>query len=400
MSKLACPYCYDRINPRRLWFQCTGRGSPGRPTGCAPAVDPRRRERTGFSESSRPVFPPPRHQLVAGRSATCPTCGARSGIRACPKCHTPLPTNFGDARSPLIAMVGAKGTGKSVYLTVLAHELRTGIRRRFGADVRLTGDAQGGLKSPLQWLERNVDQVYVDHQLFPKTARSTDGRRDPLVFEWRQERRLARVFAQLRTSFLSFYDTAGEDLTSQAQAHDLAYLGAADALILLLDPFMLPQARDRIKLPPDAIGSTESTIDVLGRVTDQLRASHRVRARRRIPVPIAVAFAKIDAFFEELGPDHPLLHVPPATPVYDETAGQATHEQIRALLTEWGADEIDDHLRLGYRSYRYFAVSSLGAPPDYTNARVESGGVRPHRVEEPLVWLLSRFGVVPAREQK
>jgi hypothetical protein len=399
MSKLACPYCYRRINARRLWYQCTGRGTPGRP-GCAVQRDARRQEQTGYADASRPVFAPRTAAPVVPRQATCPTCGGMTGIRVCPNCHTPLSTNFGDAGSPLIAMIGAKGTGKTVYLTVLAHELRTGLRRRFGADVRLTGDAQGGFKSALQWLEQNVDTVFTQRQLFEETPAATAGRREPLVFEWRQERRLAGVLPQFRTSFLSFYDTAGEDLTNQSRAHDLAYLGAADALILLLDPFMLPQARDRIKLPPEAITSTESTIDVVGRITEQLRASHGTRSRGRIKQPLAVAFAKVDAFFEELTPDDPLLRSPPALPLYDETIGKATHEHIRALLTEWGGDDIDDHLRHNYRSYRYFAVSSLGAPPDYQQRRVESGGVRPHRVDEPLVWLLSRFGVVPAREQR
>ena len=400
MRKLSCPYCYHRINGGRLWFQCTGRGSPGRPTGCASKVDIARQQETGFNQQSLPYFPPPPYRGFTPRRAACPECGAVSGIRACPCCHTPLPANFGGSRSPLVAMIGAKGTGKTVYLTVLAHELRSNLGARFAADVRLTGDAQGGLKSPLQWLEQNVDAVFVDHKLFPKTEQARFGRREPLVFEWRQEHRLAGVIPRFRTSYLSFYDTAGEDLTSQEKTYDLAYLGSANALVLLLDPFMLPQARDRINLPKEALLSNESAIDVVGRVTDQLRASHGVKPGKRIKIPIAVAFAKIDAFFGELGPDHPLLEVPKPAANYDEAAGQATHEHIKALLTEWGADGIDRHLDSAYTRYRYFAVSALGAPPDYATAVIDAGGVRPHRVEEPLVWLLSRFGVIPKRVRR
>jgi hypothetical protein len=390
MAKISCPYCYHRIPGHRLWYQCTGRGSPGQP-GCTPEVDEARRAKTGYADQTRPAFPPSRPG-PAPRRATCPRCGGVSGIRVCPTCHTPLSANFGDSASPLIAMVGAKGTGKTVYLTVLAHELRTNLRARFSADVRLSGDSG----SPKAWLEQNVNRVYSKHELMPQTAVATSGRREPLVFEWRREYRRLRL-SQLRTSYLSFYDTAGEDLTSQGTAHDLTYLGAADALILLLDPFMLPQAKDRLHLPKAALIADEATIDVLGRVTEMLRSSHGISGRRRIRIPISVAFAKMDAFDTVLDNDHPLLRLPTATDKYDEGAGQETHEHIRALLEDFGAGDVDAHLRLNYQNFRYFAVSALGAQPNYDTAEVDRNGVHPFRVDEPLVWLLSRFGVVPTQ---
>lgn len=393
MAKVACPYCYHRIPPRQLWYQCTGRGSPGR-NGCTPKVDEARRAATGFAAQCRPSFKPPRPLAPAPARAACPDCGAISGIRVCPICHTPLSANFGGSASPLIAMVGAKGTGKTVYLTVLAHELRTNLRRRFRADVRLSGDRQADAVSPLHWLKENVDAVYKDHKLFAQTAQAKNGRREPLVFEWRQEDRWLGGLRKLRTSYLSFYDTAGEDLTSQQNAHDLTYLGAADALVLLLDPFMLPQARDRLRLPAAALTSEEATIDVLARVTEMLRSSHGVSGARKIRIPVSVAFAKIDAFLDVLGNDHPLLRTPEPSAAYHEGAGQETHEHIRSLLHDWGADDIDTHLLLNYKSFRYFAISALGTPPNYQTAEVDRNGVQPHRVDEPLVWLLSKFGVV------
>lgn len=321
-----------------------------------------------------------------------------SGVRACPDCHTPLPANFGGSKSPLIAMVGAKGTGKTVYLTVLANALRTSLRRRFDADVRLAGDGQGASGSPSHWLEGNVRQIFTDRALFPTTMPAIEGRREPLVFEWRWEQRVAGIGSRYRTSYLSFYDTAGEDLATQEKTHYLSYLRAADALIVLLDPFMLPQARQRIYLPPSAIASTEDTDGVLGKVTNSLRASKGVRPERKIQIPVAVAFAKIDAFFGLLGSDHPLVRTPPADGGYDDNAGEATHEEIRALLHEWGADGVDTLLRHSYANFRYFAVSALGGPPDYDSGTI-TGGVHPHRVDEPLVWLLSQFGVVPRQRR-
>ncbi|MEU8001313.1 hypothetical protein AB0B66_09165 [Catellatospora sp. NPDC049111] len=399
MRKISCPYCYRRVPAWGLYYQCNGRGSVGR-EGCkAVKADPDRQRETGFSQPVRRSYPPTRRWLPSPRQAECPDCGSVSGIRACPRCHTPLPYGFGASRSPLIAMVGAKGTGKSVYLIVLANELREGLRRRFQAAVRMAGDTQGGLDSPQRWLDVNVRQVYENRSLPAQTASAPGGRREPLVFEWRRPRIRLGFLKQTATTYLSFYDTAGEDLASLRGTQDLAYLDAADALILLLDPFMLPQARDRIHVP-DTATTRVPTVQILGQVTEALRTSRGLSANRKIRIPVAVAFAKIDAFFELLDADDPLLrpHVP--GPVYDETAGRTTHEHVRALLDDWGGDDIDSYLQNNFADYRYFVVSALGAQPDYANAKVEAGGVRPYRVDEPLTWLLSRFRVVSARESR
>jgi hypothetical protein len=389
MSRLACPYCYHRIPAGRLWYQCSGQAAPGFRT-CTAVKDPDRARETGYTKPARPSFGPQRKFVPAPRKEACPNCHGTSGIRVCPCCHTPLSVNFAESTSPLIAMVGAKNTGKTVYLTVLSQELRTGLRRRFGADVRLSGD---------QPAPTNGSDLYSNRKLFAQTAQANAGRRDPLVFEWRQERQVLRR-SFFKTSFLSFYDTAGEDLNSLQGAHDLQYLGAADALILLLDPFMLPQAADRIRLPDDAVQSGEPTIDVLSRITEKLRVAHEVKAKNKINIPVSVAFAKIDAFYDELGSDHPVLQTPPTGPEYDDGSGSDVHEHIRALLHEWGADDIDTHLRFNYANFRYFAVSALGAQPNYTTKEIDPGGIRPHRVDEPLVWLLSKFGVVPVGGQR
>jgi Double-GTPase 2 len=231
----------------------------------------------------------------------------------------------------------------------------------------------------------------------PTTEQAIDGRKVPLVLEWRSEMRSRLPLPgrqRVRTSYLSFYDTAGEDLASQSNAYELHYLRAADSLILLLDPFMLPETRQRLRLPRSAITSTEETRAVLARITESLRASEHMR-KSMIDIPVAVAFVKMDAFYDRLGEDHPLRQRPDMTRGYDEQLGESTHEQVAALLKEYGGADIDQHLHNNYDDYRYFFVSALGAQPDYDNATVNARGVQPYRVEEPLLWLLQRKDVLP-----
>jgi hypothetical protein len=49
---------------------------------------------------------------------------------------------------------------------------------------------------------------------------------------------------------------------------------------------------------------------------------------------------------------------------------------------------------MNYADYRYFGVSALGAEPDYRGHTVAPGGIRPHRVADPVLWLLSKKGTV------
>ncbi|MDP9793128.1 hypothetical protein J2S43_001640 [Catenuloplanes nepalensis] len=391
MTLASCPYCYERINPRRLWFRCTGRKAPGRQP-CQPEFDRARKELTGIDELVLPSFPGPSRVFQAVNSATHEPCGAVSGIKVCPHCHSRMPATFGEGSSPLIAMAGAPHTGKSVYLRILADQLRNGMGRRFGADVRLSGDNQFRNNVGGSDFLNPAGELFPGGQLYAKTQQAAGGRREPIVFGWRRKR-----LARYDTTFLSFFDTAGEDLSAQETVDNLRYLGAADALILLLDPFMIPQAREQITLPKTAYAAGDSTIDVLNRVTDNLRESRHLGGRKNIPIPVAVVFAKIDAFFEVLGADHPLVRRPEPGPYYDEAAGRVTHEYVRSLLAEWGADDVDYHLTHNYTRFRYFAVSALGAEPDYDNDVVDPRGVHPFRVDEPLLWLLSQFDVVPSR---
>jgi hypothetical protein len=221
--------------------------------------------------------------------------------------------------------------------------------------------------------------------------------RVPIVLRWRQE--VSRpVGTSLRSSIFSFIDTAGEDLNELETAFSLRYLESCDAFIVVLDPFMMPGARARANIPSAAVQGGENVpIDVLARVTELLRTQHRVKAKRKIKVPLAVVFPKIDAFYDTIDRTNPIMSEAPGVPAYDEADGQAVHEHLLALLHSWNADDIDTYLRLNYEEYRFFAVSALGEQPHYDEGRANDGGVRPHRVADPILWLLSRTGGVPRR---
>jgi hypothetical protein len=393
MPNTVCPFCFRKIDSSHLAYQCAGRGN----IDCKKEEDETRRRLTGSRLQTYPTFLPPPGR---GVSTNCPTCGGPAKRRACPECHTALPIDFVDSKSPMIGLAGAKGSGKTVLMTVLVKQLREVVGLRFGADIRIATDNPDGRQGLSDYQENREVPLYNKGALPEPTARQGSGSRQrttPVVLRWRQESARLMRGQTLRSTVLSFVDTAGEDLNDLSTAFTLQYLSVCDALMITLDPFALPGARARLNLPEKAIQVGDDVpLDVVSRITELLRTEHKIKSKKRVKIPVAIVFTKIDAFYPNLDRQNPIMAGPARIPGYQEADGQSVHEHMLALMHEWNAGDIDTHMRLNYSDYRYFGVSALGAEPDYESGIVAPGGVQPHRVEDPVLWLLSKTGTVAA----
>ncbi|MEV6843096.1 hypothetical protein [Actinoplanes sp. NPDC051411] len=393
---LYCPYCYHRFTARQIMFRCTGR--PG-PTGrrCESRTDPLLAAHTGDTAPRPPAFE------ADGRkgSARC-ECQVETTVRICPFCHSQLPTHFGAADSRLIALVGAKESGKTVFMTVLLHELRNRLGESFGLAVMGADDYTRN-----QFPADYEDRLYTERQLHESTrtaAGTREGRR-PLVFSMTLNRRRAFNRSTIDRSLFSFFDTAGEDLRSaDSVERNARYLAAADGIILLLDPLQMRGARPLAEpgTPlPEPGGARDDPAGVLSRVTDLLHDAGRTRRGGRIRKPIAVVFSKLDALDGTLPEDSALLRDSPRDAVYDEADGRAVHEEIRALLDKWQGGGMDLLLEQNFERHRLFGVSALGSNPvrdENDVQRVSEYGVLPRRIQDPFLWLLSEFGTISRRD--
>ncbi|MFE2849693.1 hypothetical protein ACFXJO_00975 [Streptomyces lavendulae] len=389
-KRLTCPYCYEGFAPREIRFRCNTRLSR---TGkqCARRRDQVLDQRKGprRSHDLGPDF------TGDGRkpTAVCPDCEGETTYRICPVCHSDLPVQFGMVDNRLIALVGPKASGKTVYMTVLLHEVRHRVGEAYGAALMGTDDA-----TMRRYGSDYEDRLYRDHQMFPgtQTASTTLNRVDPLVFRFGLRRRtLLRERPQ--HTVLSFFDTAGEDFSSRESVElNTRYLSNADGIVLLLDPLQMPGARDNA-LPGTPLPGTEgldSPFNVLSRVTSLLLAPRSGRSDRLLDTPVAVVFSKMDAFWHLLEPGSPLRDHAPSRGRFDVGDSLSVHEEVRRLLKDWDGVPIDQLLDNHYSRYRYFGVSALGRNPT-PDARVAPTGIQPYRVADPLLWLLSEFGSVP-----
>jgi GTPase SAR1 family protein len=385
---LSCPYCYEKFTERQILFRCTSRLSPAN-RRCELELDKTLEDRTGVARQLGPVF------QADGRKASAvhEVCRDTTTNRVCPVCHSRLPVQFGMVSSRMIAMVGARASGKTVYMTVLLHELRHRVGERFGAAIMGADD-----ETRKRFVDTYEEPLYEGALPAPtsRAAAQQSGLVAPLVFRFSAAtggRRPNRAGHTL----LSFFDTAGEDFNERESLEvNTRYLRTADGILLLLDPTQMPGARTSVTAgfahSADQGPRPESPVNILSRVTEILLAGQR--GTGKISKPIAAVFTKLDAVWHSLEQASPLRDHPPEGPQFDVTDCLNVHEEIRDLLREWDGGEISAILDTHYSRFRFFGVSALGHPPTAAN-KVAPTGIQPYRIADPLLWMLSEFGAIP-----
>ncbi|WP_436525435.1 hypothetical protein [Actinoplanes sp. HUAS TT8] len=396
MAGLTCPYCYRTFAEKEMLFRCSGlRAADG--TTCKPEPDPVR-VRLGDRDEVPPVVEGNGKKL----SAVCTRCGNTATVQLCPHCHAQLPVHYGKIDTRMVAMIGAKFSGKSVYTTVLMHELIHRVGRRFDAAV------VGADERTRKEFGSEERALYSEGVLPVTTRPATDEQgRQPFVFKFSTGER-KRFRNTLRHTVLSFFDTAGEDLESaRGLAQNVGYLSSADGIIVLLDPLTVPGLVPTLGLDPGVLPDSsqqeaakgDSPINILTRITEVLQKLPGIGPNRMIDIPVAIAFSKVDALWDALPENSPLRQPAPDGPWFPESDSLALHDYVQALLQEWEGGQIDQLLHKHYRTYRYFGLSALGAvppakQPQQARQRVARSGIQPHRVEDPFLWLLSRLKVI------
>ncbi|MEO5874496.1 MAG: GTPase [Streptosporangiaceae bacterium] len=368
MRPITCPYCFARVQRGDIAYRCIGRA--GRGPGCDPVLDKQLAEYAGTQAGA--MLPP----VFEGRGprAQCPICHRESGRRVCPECHHELAPAYCDTPGRIVALVGAKNAGKSTYIAVLLHELRNRVGTELETSLVACDDRT------IERYKRDFARPLFDqHRLLPTTPSAVTAPREPLVYLLTRTLR-GRFRTRSEALTLVLFDTAGEDLRSrEVRDLHLKYLEAADAIIFLADPLELT-----------AGASDSEPLDVLARVTEPLRQKYGLGVQDRLKVPIAVALTKIDAL--PLPRQSAMHRSRTRSGSLDVDDREAVDAQVRALLHEWGSGDLDRYLEQHYAEHALFGLSALGGVP--RDGQVGPGGVRPYRVEDPLLWLLHLFGML------
>lgn len=328
------------------------------------------------------------------KSAKCDRCGTESSKFVCPHCHNWLPTEMIANGSQIISIIGAQSSGKTTYITALFDELR-----KYGYKMRLNISPKD--ESPRDEyrttvkIQRLRTRLFDDLQQLDKTP--VGEKPVPLIFELTQSKDVNRPSKGDKHIYLVFYDTAGESFENQEEILRTAtYLQESAAVILLLDPFSVKALRQDIIDAGYNEGDMKSDP---ARVVSSLLSYAKSDPKRLAKLkkkPIAVTFSKIDAVvngLEVAGNDYSIQGIDLKrnssflkSGILDmNITDQISEGLIEVCRERWDLAGLVSDIFTTFDNTHFFGVSSLGGDLQTLDK------IRPYRVLDPLIWLLSQL---------
>jgi hypothetical protein len=417
--EILCPHCWHEFHDDDAWFISKHDELRGDPV----LLDPDAHKRFGPHEVS-----PDRTGVVRDPK------GMEMSDRACPRCHLQIPSEILERRPFIFSIGGAPYSGKTYFLTSMLHQIGLQMARQFkfnlsycdSPDTRafkqfdstlFRGPREADTELEKTRLDMNTNRVSLDGMevLLPKPGmfRITPTQDHPNVAAGKQ----------VPDANFVLYDNAGETFDPEGDQHRQAsnqttrHLSQSNGVIFVYDLLQDAHVRERLA------GSADPQVNLtprdceqertLGNLIDQVRAYRGLSSRDRIDVPLAVCVQKFDAW-RSLLPTW--ADIDDTSIVWLEKYGLAAlHVEeinrnslfIRQLLE----DVAPRFVQLAESSFsvvRYFPVSALGVTPkavtrpgeDKPHIMVRRGDINPIRVTDPLLWLFTRWKIVPPAVSK
>jgi len=384
-AKERCPNCFEIFSLKDSKFRCVSSR-----TDCSRSVDPVSQAKWEDMSPKGKVIEFPNKRKFR-RSAECTSCKRKSNRRICPNCHSDLPPGFGAISNMTLAIVGAPASGKTHYIAALVNKLAKDIAPGFemtffAADEETTNRYRREYFKPL----------FEDHQLIEKTlsgAANTSVRK-PLVYVLRNGG--GGLFGDwgAKTVILSFFDSAGEDLINEQETSAYArHVIHSDAIIYLIDPLAMHAVKK--KGGSGAANTTVAPIDILTSVVRLKETLGKSTMKlTTIRTPIAIATTKFDAVEKEYASNLRIHKKPTHYPDYKPEDAQTVSSEVESQIIKWDEAAFVNFVKTRFSDFHYFGVSALGQQPVETGGVETVSDVEPHRVEDPLLWLLNEKGII------
>lgn len=409
-SKTLCPFCFETFHLS---------DAPWRPLANVNS-SPDEHVRRFFDTAEAPVLPSvvvPEKSFwgrVKGRFVP-DNERIKDHDRVCPECHMPLPPGIatGELDSEVIAIIGERFSGKSVYFGVLVHLLTQGHLARdagFGVVAQPSWDLRTREKVPSSTLyqERYGRYLFGEKQTMPATPPREDVQgkalRAPLIYRlmfYKRDRdgQVARPATITKVTDLVLFDFAGEDLENpNTMTLTFRYLTRAAGVIFLVNPLRLQGVRNQ--LPPEVLNrmlpaeraQASVSADILDTFLGLFDRDARYGAKRMIDVPVSITLTKLDMLRPLIDAGSRVLTTPNHFGGFDLEDALRVSAEVEGHLELWAGGAVRANLNR-FTQAGYFSLSSLGEQPE------ETGVIRsfaPHRVGDPLFWILHRLGYLPA----
>lgn len=336
--------------------------------------------------------------MLLPKSLDCPHCLKPTDCRLCPYCHQELPDSVLTLEAGHLAVFGPQSVGKTTYITVLLHELdhRVGPREGFILGPLTDAIRERYEREYHEPTYGGLDQFGVGeaadssqrrgHSATP-SLETNRGVLRPLVY-----RLTKKKGASLKSSLISFFDTAGEDweMNIELLRNEAGYFREARGLLFLIDPLRIRQVANdpRIRL-------TEKERRVPA--ADYLDDARKLAAfwpKNPVKTPLAICLNKLDRWGPLMEQGTTLREIVDGlidSP--DAHIDSLIHDEVQSALDRWGATGFLQHIAVNFPNHRFFACSALG---DAASEIEDEPGPRPSPllVERPVLWLLRKQGIL------
>lgn len=391
MGKVICPFCFEEIKPHNVEFRCSNvtkkiDGS----FVCGLEPDDKLAIYRGLNMSMplHKTFTKGKLSFGMPREAFCPDCGNVSRDRICPHCHNLLPNYYGETDNLMLAVIGAKETGKSHYIAVLIDYIVNVLTESFMFSASAAND-----ETSRRYKEDFRKSIFDEHVIIPATQAASVNRsvKEPLIYELKFHDSKTTL---KKTVTIAFFDTAGEDLNAEDTMSVVnRYIYNAAGIIMLLDPLQLKGVRNSLPagIPlPDVNTEIES---IISRTVRLIRKAKGMKPKAKINIPLAVAFTKIDAIMPILPPGSIIRNQGAHynLGLFDVMDCNNVSDEMEALINQWAGHDFLAQVASDFETYSYFGLTALGCNPQETKV-IEK--VIPLRVEDPFLWLLWKYKLI------
>lgn len=391
----ACPYCFTRLGREEVVYRCTS----GR---CHPAPDPQATALAGYEVATTRMYRQVLSETVKTLPADlpCGLCGGTCTQEVCPACHRDLPEQWRNRRVFTMAMAGARGSGKSVYIAVAVETLI----RYAQARGRTVGPETTGTQEV--YASRYYKPLYRENKVVEGTPPIAAGgayQRDPLI--WSVVGGPERLSIVMR-------DLSGEDVEKLAGVRqDFSFIDRADLVVFLFDPLMLESVRQVLagvipdvdahrlgarpgEVLPRILAQTGSGTARLALVISKFDSLHQLP---RVSDSRAAILANPAAHFNQDATMRRTVLAPDRAAAEFEEDSRFLDAEVRALFDRINEESVtlvaDQAARDGrIAAVRHFAVSAVGESPRHPDELTQRG-ISPFRVLDPILWGLSAKGV-------
>lgn len=358
-SETVCPKCFEKIE--QAAYAC-------HTPDCTNADLPLAGADTTKDDAGNPV---------------CAACKNPLTARICPHCGYPLGILGDDAPRLPVVIAGASGSGKSNYLSVLIHTIKTRMSKVFDCSLYpVGGDATMRL-----YEEEYHRPLFVQGRVPAPTELDDIEPMDySLVFSGQSRNG--------RTCNVSFYDSCGATFESErTTARYNRALPGARAIFLLIDPAQLPGVQDQFRIQKRPILEADPT-ELLSRVIQLIREAGNINSiQKKIQIPLAVCLTKLDTLEHLLDPSSFSLQQGRQlrAPRLDKADRAICDLEVRSLIESWAGRELLNQVRGQFSHFGFFALSALGSEPV---GGTQINRVVPQRVLDPFLWMLWKNRII------